>query len=101
MVDSRIYLLHTALDLAVPMPRFPVVESDYGIALEKELKEARVVTKKNIEAAHDIRRVNMIEKSRTMRGSCEAKIDSETRRVGESYKLPTLERVDLVQVTRF
>ena len=43
-----------------------MVESDYGIALEKELKEARVVTKKNIEATHDIRRVNMIEKSRTI-----------------------------------
>ena len=45
IVDSRIY------PLAVPMPRFPVVESDYGIALEKELKEARAVAKKNIEAA--------------------------------------------------
>ena len=43
--------LPTALDLTVPMPRFPVVESAYGLALEKELKEARAVAKKNIETA--------------------------------------------------
>ena len=43
--------LPTALDLTVPMPQFPVVESEYGLALEKELKEARAVAKKNIESA--------------------------------------------------
>ena len=38
------------------MPRFSVVELDYGIALE-ELKEARAVTRKNIEAAQQHQKI--------------------------------------------
>jgi len=56
--ETPFYLLYgrkpnlpTALDLTLPMPRFPVVESDYARALEKELKEARAVAKKNVEVA--------------------------------------------------
>ena len=43
--------LPTALDHTIPMARFPVVESDYGKALARELKEPRTVAKKNVEAA--------------------------------------------------
>ena len=43
--------LPTSLDLSVPVPQFPVIESDYDQALERELKEARAVAKKNVEAA--------------------------------------------------
>ena len=55
--ETPFYLLYgrkqnlpTALDLAVPSPWFPVVESDYGLALKKELKEIWSVAKKNVEA---------------------------------------------------
>ena len=55
--ETTFYLLYgrkpnlpTGLDLTVPRPQFPVVESDYALALEKELK-IRSVTKKNVEAA--------------------------------------------------
>ena len=53
--DTPFYLLYgrkqnlpTAL---VPRPRFPVVKSDYGLTLEKELKEIQSVAKKNVEVA--------------------------------------------------
>ena len=48
--ETPFYLLYgrqpnlpTALDLTIPMARFPVVESDYGKALAREFKEAWTV----------------------------------------------------------
>ena len=51
LLYGRRFNLPTALDLTVPVLRFPVVESDYSQAQEKELTEARAFAKRNVEAA--------------------------------------------------
>ena len=51
LIYGRTPCLPTALDFMNPIPRFPVMESEYGAALEKELKEVRSLAQKNIQAA--------------------------------------------------
>ena len=51
LVYGRTPCLPTALDFMNPMPRFPVMESEYGAALDKELKEVRSLAQKNLQVA--------------------------------------------------
>lgn len=51
LVYGRMPSLPTALDFINPSPQLPVMESEYGAALEKELKEVRSLAQKNIQAA--------------------------------------------------
>jgi len=51
LVYGREPNLPTALNFQLPVTKFPVVETDYGVALEKELKYARSLAKKNLEAS--------------------------------------------------
>ena len=51
LVYGRTPCLPTVLDFMNPMPRFPVMETEYGAALEKELKEVRSLVQKNLQAA--------------------------------------------------
>ena len=43
--------LPTALNFQVPVSKLPIVETDYGVALEKELKFALTLAKRNLEAS--------------------------------------------------
>ena len=51
LVYGRTPCLPTPLYFMNPMPRFPVIETEYGAALEKELKEVRSLAQKNLQAA--------------------------------------------------
>ena len=51
LVYGRTPCLPTVLDFMNPMPSFPVMETEYGAALEKELKEVRSLAQKNLQAA--------------------------------------------------
>jgi len=42
--------LLTAQNFQLPITKFPVEETDYGVASEKELKYARSLAKKNLKA---------------------------------------------------
>ena len=62
---SPFYLLYgrevnlpTALDLLMPMSQLPMVKSDYGKVLTRELEEARIVARKNAEAAQQQQKSN-------------------------------------------
>ena len=41
--------LPTSLDLAIPVTRYPVMESEYAKELAKELKQVRALAQKNIQ----------------------------------------------------
>ena len=49
LVYGRTPCLPTTLDFMNPLPKFPVMETEYGAALEKELKEVRLLAKKNLQ----------------------------------------------------
>ena len=51
LVYGREPNLPTAMNFHVPVTKFPVVETDYGVALEKELKYARSLAKQNLETS--------------------------------------------------
>ena len=51
LVYGRTPCLPTTMDFMNPLPKFPVVETEYGAALEKELKEVRSLAKKNLQVA--------------------------------------------------
>ena len=72
--------LPTALDLTVPVPRFPVVESDYGQAQEKE---AKAFAKRNVEAAQRHQKKYYDREAK----DSELKIDHVMLKVQPKYKL--------------
>jgi len=51
LVYGREINLPTALNIQLPVIKLPVVETDYGVVLEKELKYAWSLAKKNLEAS--------------------------------------------------
>lgn len=58
LVYGRMPCLPTTLDFVNPVPRYNVMETEYGAALEKELKEARLLAQKDIRAAQRQQKTN-------------------------------------------
>ena len=69
--ETRFYLVHgrehnfpTALNFQVSMSKFPNVETDYGVALEKEFKFAQTLAKRNLEASQKQQKKNYDKKAK-------------------------------------